>query len=69
MLEAGRQPGYGKRQQLIPDGLNSEEEHLSCGMQLEHPFRSLLALKEDHAEAVRKQRLSVQEANMARLRE
>ena len=69
MLESGRQPGYGKKQQLIPDGLNSKEIHLSRVMQLEHPFHSLAALKEDHAAAVIRQHLGASELNVARLRE
>ena len=49
---AARQPSYGKRRQLIPDGLQSPEKHLSLAKELEHPFESLDALKDDHRRAV-----------------
>ena len=69
MLEAGRQPSYGKRHQLIPDGLQSESEHLQAAMKLDHPFNSLVSLKEDHRKALEHQPLSETEANFARLKE
>eukprot|EP00435_Cladocopium_sp_Y103_P058671 s40_g20.t1 len=37
-VEAGSQPSNGKRSQLIPDGLQSGEEHLKLAKQLTHPF-------------------------------
>ena len=48
-LEAGRQPGYGKRTQLIADGLTL---HLKEALKLAHPFRGSAALKEDHVTAL-----------------
>ena len=51
-VEAGKQPSYGKRLQLIPDGLSSPLEHLEAAKQLQHPFDSLAAHKADHARAV-----------------
>ena len=30
-VESGRQPSYGKRLQLIPDGLNSPSLHMEAG--------------------------------------
>ena len=47
-LEAGRQPSYGKRTQLIPDGLGSPESHFAKAKSLQHPFDTEFALKEDH---------------------
>ena len=51
-IEAGRQPGYGKRTQLISDGLNSCTSHLREALRLSHPFRGTLALKGDHRAAL-----------------
>ena len=47
-LESGRQPSYGKRVQLIPDGIQNPEEHLQWAKLLDHPFNLEVALKEDH---------------------
>ena len=44
----GASTGLGKRNQLIPDGLNSCMAHLREAMRLNHPFRGSLALNEDH---------------------
>ena len=51
-VEAGKQPSYGKRLQLIPDGLSSPLDHLEAAKQLQHPFDSLATHKADHAKAV-----------------
>eukprot|EP00435_Cladocopium_sp_Y103_P060943 s2085_g22.t1 len=51
-VEAGKQPSYGKRTQLIPDGLQSPHAHLAQAKMLEHPFDSVSALKPDHAAAI-----------------
>ena len=51
-VQSGKQPSYGKRQQLIPDGLQSAADHLERAKKLEHPFNSLQALKEDHRKAL-----------------
>ena len=69
MLAAGRQPSYEKRQQLIPDGLQSEREHVRMGMRLGRPFNGLLSLKEDHRRAVEEQTPSESEMNLIRLKE
>lgn len=47
-LEGQRRPSYGKRIQLIPDGLNSTSRRVAEAMKLEHPFNSGASLKEDH---------------------
>eukprot|EP00435_Cladocopium_sp_Y103_P073420 s164_g43.t1 len=52
-VQSGKQPSYGKRTQLIPDGLSSPEAHLAAAKLLAHPFDSLEAHKVDHAESVR----------------
>ena len=67
-LESGRQPSYGKRQQLIPDGLNSVREHLERAMRLDHPFNTTESLKADHHEALSAQILSEKDMNELRLR-
>ena len=51
-VQAGKQPSYGKRAQLIPDGLGSPIDHLSLAKKAEHPFDSLSVLKEDHRRAL-----------------
>ena len=52
-VEAGKQPSYGKRLQLIPDGLASPERHLAEAKRLQHPFDSLATHKADHSSAVK----------------
>ena len=47
-VQSGRQPGYGKRIQLIPDGTNDPLRHLKMSLGLTHPFEAELVLKEDH---------------------
>ena len=51
-VEAGRQPSYGKRAQLIPDGLNDPGQHIARAKTLGHPFHSSKSLKEDHRSAI-----------------
>ena len=51
-VEAGRQPGYGGRTQLIADGLNDELAHLERALTLSHPFRQQESLKPDHRDAL-----------------
>ena len=47
-VEAGAQPSYGKRTQLISDGLNSPSQHLTRAKTLVHPFTENLTLKATH---------------------
>ena len=54
VVEAGKQPGYGKRAQLIPDGIQDPLKHLGIALTLGHPFDSEGALQQDHSEALRK---------------
>ena len=51
-VESGRQPGYGKRVQLIHDGLNDQFRHVELAKTLDHPFNSLGGLKEAHGSVV-----------------
>ena len=51
-IQSGKQPSYGKRVQLIPDGLNDPELHLNRALELVHPFDSFDSLKRDHQEAL-----------------
>ena len=55
MLESGKQPGYGKRNQLIHDGLNCTKQHLNRALKLERPFNSMESLKGDHAQVFQEQ--------------
>ena len=48
-LSSGRQPSFGKRTQMIPDGLNCPIKHFQLALQLEHPFALLEALKPSHS--------------------
>ena len=66
-VESGRQPGYGKRIQLIPDGLNDPRAHLDQAMKLVHPFESITSLKEDHKIALSKAKRIEEECNRSRL--
>ena len=52
VTQAARQPGYGKRVQLIPDGENDPIRHLEKALLLEHPFSKETVLKEDHAQVL-----------------
>ena len=52
-VEAGKQPSYGKRLQLIPDGLCCPQKHLEAAKRLQHPFDSLAAHKVDHEAALK----------------
>ena len=51
-VEAGSQPSFGKRTQLIADGLCDPAEHLRLAKGLDHPFDSLKSLKPEHASAI-----------------
>lgn len=53
-VSSGTQPSYGKREQLIPDGVNDSIEHLRQAKLLEHPFDALSSLKPDHRESLHK---------------
>ena len=48
VTQAARQPGYGKRIQLVPDGENDPVRHLEKALLLDHPFSKETVLKEDH---------------------
>ena len=52
-VQAGKQPSYGKRQALIPDGLCCPTERFRQAKKLEQPFDSLQTLKEDHGNALK----------------
>ena len=66
-VEAGKQPGYGKRVQLIPDGLNDPVNHLNRAVTLSHPFGECGTLKEDHRMALEMMPEMPTEANSMRL--
>ena len=51
-VQSGKQPGYGKRVQLIPDGLSDPVLHLKSALPLRHPFESETSLKADHQTAL-----------------
>ena len=47
-LESGKQPSFGKRSQIISDGINDPERHLEEALKLDHPFNTSVSLKQDH---------------------
>ena len=47
-VEAGRQPSYGKRNPLIPDGFNCPGRHFRTAKGLKHPFQEEQVIKDDH---------------------
>ena len=51
-LKSARQPSYGKRTQLIDEGLHSPSEHLRRAKLLNHPFDDHNGLKADHTAAL-----------------
>ena len=68
MLEANRQPSYGKRLQLIEDGTNSALDHMSKALKLDHPFNTTFGLKSDHKAALEKVHLTADRTNLQRLK-
>ena len=51
-VSAARQPGYGKREQLIPDGMQDPSGHIDAAVKLHHPFSLEGSIKVDHREAL-----------------
>ena len=51
-VQAAKQPSYGKRQQLILDGLLDPSRHIEEAKKLQHPFDALTVLKTDHQTAL-----------------
>ena len=51
-LESGKQPSYGKRIQLIPDGDLCPERHFAKAKCLTHPFDGEFSIKRDHVTAM-----------------
>ena len=49
---AAKQPSYGKRTQLLPDGLKDPELHLAKAKKLSHPFDDEHSLKKDHRDSI-----------------
>ena len=51
-VDAGRQPTYGKRTQLISDSNIDPRRHLELAKDLSHPFSGEGSLKDDHRKAI-----------------
>ena len=51
-VEAGKQPSYGKRCPVIPDGLQSPSKHMAHARVLKHPFTGSTSLKKDHLDNI-----------------
>lgn len=51
-VNSGRQPGYGKRTPLVPDGLNDPICHMKEALKLQHPFTGNQSLKVVHQEVL-----------------
>ncbi len=67
-LEAGRQPGYGKKFPLIDKGLHDPEKHLREAVRLKHPFNTNDTLKQDHKRVLDIFKATAMENNTRRLR-
>jgi len=67
-VKAGKQPSFGKRTQLIPDGIQDPLKHLETAVGLTHPFEGLEVLKADHQDAIEFGKRSPLECNKERLR-
>ena len=67
-VQAAKQPSFGKRVQLIPNGLVDPCLHFEAAKQLEHPFLATNALKQDHLDSLEFLRQSSQEVIRQRLR-
>eukprot|EP00972_Heterocapsa_arctica_P039610 5837049-Heterocapsa_arctica.AAC.1 len=65
---AGRQPRWGRGEQLIPDGLNSPYDHLRLAEQLDHPGFDDGDLDADLVDAVEWLRLRGLKAVMERIK-
>ena len=57
-LESGKQPSFGKRFQIISDGINDPERHLEEALKLDHPFNTSVSLKQDHRKVLDELRVS-----------
>ncbi len=51
-VNSGRQPGYGKRTPLVPDGLNDPISHMKEALSLTHPFLDSQSLKAIHRDVL-----------------
>ena len=65
-VESFRQPSFGKRTQLIKDGLNNPYDHLKMALKLVHPFDKQEGLKEMHLKGLEWTK-SQKDANQSRL--
>lgn len=54
-VDSGRQPSFGKRKQLIEDGVNDPVEHLKKARKLSHPFDRMEGLKQLHRQCIAKE--------------
>ncbi len=54
-LSSGRQPSFGKRTQLVPDGINHPMKHLDAAKGLTHPFDEDVSLKTIHRECLKEE--------------
>ena len=67
-IHAAKQPGYGKRVQLIPDGLQDPNSHLEAALRLEHPFNRDNILKAERRGAIKDMTTLVTQVLQRRLR-
>ena len=63
---ASKQPSYGKRTQLLPDGLQDPQVHLEEAKKLNHPFDDEHILKKDHLRSI--EALTSQRAQLVKQR-
>ena len=54
-VNSGRQPSFGKRKQMIEDGVNDPVKHLEMARTLKHPFERMEGLKQIHKQCIDKE--------------
>lgn len=67
-VESAKQPSFGKRTQMIPDGLNCPKRHLELAKGLPHPFDGEVSLSERHKECLERLQGNLESLNKSRLR-
>lgn len=67
-LGSGRQPSFGKRRQLIPDGINHPLRHLEEASKLTHPFDEESEVKAMRRESEMDDPVKVRTALLEKLR-
>lgn len=67
-VESAKQPSFGKRTQMIPDGLNCPRRHLEIAKGLDHPFDGEISLSDRHQDCLDKLQGNLEKLNKSRLK-